>query len=62
MTGFYKPKGGGSIRLGGRPIAGLLPHRITALGLARTFQNIRLFKEIDCLIVAEPYRTIREDF
>jgi branched-chain amino acid transport system ATP-binding protein len=48
LTGFYKPKGG-SIRLGGRPIAGLPPHRITALGLARTFQNIRLFKEMSVL-------------
>ncbi|RWB69919.1 MAG: ABC transporter ATP-binding protein [Mesorhizobium sp.] len=48
LTGFYKPKGG-SIRLGGRPITGLPPHRITALGLARTFQNIRLFKEMSVL-------------
>ncbi|MGN6303639.1 MAG: ABC transporter ATP-binding protein [Mesorhizobium sp.] len=48
LTGFYKPKGG-SITLSGRPIAGLPPHRITALGLARTFQNIRLFKEMSVL-------------
>jgi len=48
LTGFYKRKGG-SIRLGGRQITGLPPHRITALGLARTFQNIRLFKEMSVL-------------
>jgi branched-chain amino acid transport system ATP-binding protein len=48
LTGFYKPKGG-SITLAGKPIAGLPPHRITALGLARTFQNIRLFKEMTAL-------------
>ncbi|RVA13918.1 ATP-binding cassette domain-containing protein, partial [Mesorhizobium sp. M7A.F.Ca.US.002.01.1.1] len=48
LTGFYKPKDG-SISLGGRPITGLPPHRITALGLARTFQNIRLFKEMSVL-------------
>ncbi|WP_192246546.1 ABC transporter ATP-binding protein [Mesorhizobium silamurunense] len=48
LTGFYKPKGG-SIQLGGQPITGLPPHRITALGLARTFQNIRLFKEMSVL-------------
>lgn len=48
LTGFYKPKSG-SICLGGRSIVGLPPHRITALGLARTFQNIRLFKEMSVL-------------
>ncbi len=48
LTGFYRPSGG-SIRLGGREIRGLPPHRITALGLARTFQNIRLFKEMTAL-------------
>jgi branched-chain amino acid transport system ATP-binding protein len=48
LTGFYKPKSG-SIRLAGRSIAGKPPHRITAFGLARTFQNIRLFKEMSVL-------------
>ncbi|MBN9073546.1 MAG: ABC transporter ATP-binding protein [Rhizobiales bacterium] len=48
LTGFYKPKSG-SITLAGRLIGGLPPHRITALGLARTFQNIRLFKEMSVL-------------
>lgn len=48
LTGFYKPQEG-SIRLDGKQIARLAPHRITSLGLARTFQNIRLFKEMTAL-------------
>lgn len=48
LTGFYKPQTG-MIRLDGEQIARLPPHRITALGLARTFQNIRLFKEMSVL-------------
>ena len=45
LTGFYRPQAG-EIRLDGRTILGLPPHRITALGLARTFQNLRLFREM----------------
>jgi ABC-type branched-subunit amino acid transport system ATPase component len=40
---------GGTIRLDGRPIQGLPPHRIAARGVARTFQNIRLFPELSAL-------------
>jgi len=42
VTGVYRPSEG-SIRLDGRSIAGLPPYRINRLGIARTFQNIRLF-------------------
>ena len=42
VTGVYAPTEG-SIRLGGESIAGLKPNRIAARGIARTFQNIRLF-------------------
>ena len=42
VTGVFRPTAG-SIRLAGRSIAGLRPHRITRAGVARTFQNIRLF-------------------
>jgi branched-chain amino acid transport system ATP-binding protein len=42
VTGLF-PTSGGDIRLDGVTIAGLSPHRITKLGIARTFQNIRLF-------------------
>jgi branched-chain amino acid transport system permease protein len=39
-------RGTGTIRFEGRPVRGLAPHRIVALGIARTFQGIRLFKEM----------------
>jgi branched-chain amino acid transport system ATP-binding protein len=42
ITGLF-PITTGAIRLDGESIAGLPPHRITKLGVARTFQNIRLF-------------------
>src|SRR4051812_20597511 len=42
LTGLYTPTTG-SVALGGRDVTGLPPHRVAALGLARTFQNIRLF-------------------
>ncbi len=42
MTGVYPPDEG-SIRFNGRELAGARSHEITALGIARTFQNIRLF-------------------
>ncbi|NJC87419.1 MAG: ABC transporter ATP-binding protein [Desulfuromonas sp.] len=53
ITGVYRPTGG-EIRVNppkqsGRRIDGLPPHRITTLGLARTFQNIRLFNGMTAL-------------
>ena len=42
LTGVHRPDGG-RILLGDREIGGLLPEDIAALGIARTFQNIRLF-------------------
>ena len=42
VTGVYAPDGG-EIVFEGRDIAGLPPHRITKLGIARTFQTLRLF-------------------
>jgi branched-chain amino acid transport system ATP-binding protein len=44
LVGLSRP-GEGSIRLNGCPIAGLAPHRIAALGLTKTFQNVALFSE-----------------
>jgi branched-chain amino acid transport system ATP-binding protein len=48
VTGVYPPTSG-SITFKGRDIAGLLPSKVTRLGIARTFQNIRLFSEMTAL-------------
>ena len=48
VTGVFRPVSGG-IRLGGRPIAGRRPHQVTQAGVARTFQNIRLFPNMTAL-------------
>lgn len=48
MTGVYRPTEG-QVRFGGQPLAGLKRHQITKLGIARTFQNIRLFKSMTAL-------------
>jgi branched-chain amino acid transport system ATP-binding protein len=45
ITGVYQPTGG-SIRFDGRPTAGRKPYEITAHGIARTFQNSRLFPSL----------------
>ena len=42
LTGLYTPTSG-SVVFDGRSIVGTPPHKIAAMGLARTFQNIRLF-------------------
>jgi branched-chain amino acid transport system ATP-binding protein len=42
ITGIYNPDEG-DIRVAGQSIAGLQPHEITRLGIARTFQTLRLF-------------------
>ena len=48
ITGVYEPTEG-TLRLDGREIGGLSPHRICAAGVARTFQNIRLFRSLSVL-------------
>ncbi len=48
MTGVYQLTSG-QIRFDGRPLAKLKRHNITKLGMARTFQNIRLFKAMTVL-------------
>ncbi|MBI4374901.1 MAG: ABC transporter ATP-binding protein [Elusimicrobia bacterium] len=48
LTGVY-PGTRGEIQFKGQPIRGLPSHRITALGIARTFQNIRLFSNMTAL-------------
>src|SRR5690606_22425448 len=48
VTGLYRPSAG-AIRFAGRDIVGLRPDRIAALGIARTFQNIELFRHMTVL-------------
>ena len=48
MTGVYRPTSG-AIRFNGESIVGKKKHEITRLGIARTFQNIRLFPEMTAL-------------
>ncbi len=48
LTGVYKPTEG-EILVGGANTKSFKPYQITKLGLARTFQNIRLFKELTVL-------------
>jgi branched-chain amino acid transport system ATP-binding protein len=48
LTGVYKPTEG-EIRIGGVSTQELKPYHITGLGVARTFQNIRLFKDLTVL-------------
>jgi branched-chain amino acid transport system ATP-binding protein len=48
LTGVYKPTEG-EIRIGGVSTKEMKPYQITSLGVARTFQNIRLFKELTVL-------------
>ena len=48
ITGFYRPEQG-NITFDGRLLIGLRPDRITRLGIARTYQNIRLFNNMSAL-------------
>jgi branched-chain amino acid transport system ATP-binding protein len=64
LTGLYTPEEGEILFLGQR-IQGLAPHEIAALGIARTFQNIRLFPNmtaIENVMVARHCRTNSEFF
>lgn len=48
MTGIYKPTMG-SLTFNGKSLGGRKPHRICEMGIARTFQNIRLFQNMTTL-------------
>jgi branched-chain amino acid transport system permease protein len=54
ISGFYRPSGG-RVLMDGHVVSGSRPYRLSRLGLARTFQNLRLFGELtvrDNLLVA----------
>ena len=48
ITGLLQPSSG-SIHFAGNNLVGVPPHRITRRGIARTFQNIRIFREMTLL-------------
>jgi len=48
VTGFYRPEEG-EILLNSHSLVGLLPDRIVRLGIARTYQNIRLFPNLTAI-------------
>ena len=48
VTGIYKPDEG-EVRFNDQSLGGKKPHQIVARGIARTFQNIRLFANMTCL-------------
>jgi branched-chain amino acid transport system ATP-binding protein len=59
ITGMNAPSGG-RLRHRGDDITGLPPHRVAARGIARTFQNVRLFGELSALdnvMIARHVRT-----
>jgi branched-chain amino acid transport system ATP-binding protein len=58
ISGFYQPTEG-TITFDGTPTAKLRPHQVTSLGIARTFQNIRLWHDmtvLDNIRIAQHYR------
>jgi branched-chain amino acid transport system ATP-binding protein len=48
VTGLYQPTSG-RVMFDGRDITGFKPHQVARYGIARTFQNIRLFDYMSCL-------------
>lgn len=48
LTGVYEPSEG-TVSLDGTILNGMKPYKVASLGLSRTFQNIRLFKEMTVL-------------
>jgi len=63
VTGFYRPDEG-SLMFDGTSLIGLSPDRITSLGIARTFQNIRLFNNMTALenILVGQHSRLRSGF
>jgi branched-chain amino acid transport system ATP-binding protein len=60
ITGVYQPSSG-DVRFDGQSIAGQAPHRIARLGIARTFQSLRLFLNMSVLenVMAATYGRTR---
>jgi branched-chain amino acid transport system ATP-binding protein len=64
ISGFYKPASG-SIKLESHELVGLPPHEAAAHGMARTFQNLRVFPNLTVLenhdVVIHPRRVKEEE-
>jgi branched-chain amino acid transport system ATP-binding protein len=60
ITGVYEPSGG-DVRFAGESIAGKTPYKITRLGIARTFQSLRLFLNMSVIenVIAATYGNTR---
>jgi len=57
VSGFYKPTHG-KILFEEKPLDGLKPHQVTGMGIARTFQNIRLWHDmslLDNILISQHY-------
>ena len=57
VSGFYKPTDG-TMLFKNRQINGLKPHKVSAMGIARTFQNIRLWHDmtlLDNILISQHY-------
>ena len=64
LTGVYQPTAG-KITAFGEDLLGLKPYQISSKGLARTFQNIRLFKDLsvlDNIRISMDHSPIRKKF
>lgn len=61
LTGVYEPTEG-YVKLLGEDITAQKPHRITEKGMARTFQNIRLFKDLSVLDNVRIAKTFTTDY
>ncbi len=62
ITGLMKPTAG-NIYFRGKPIGGLAPHKITRMGISRTFQITRVLGEMTLLenmAVSSPTRSIKD--
>jgi branched-chain amino acid transport system permease protein len=60
ISGLYRPNGG-TVRLSGAPVGGRRPYQLSQAGVARTFQNLRLFNNLtvreNVLVAADRSRT-----
>jgi branched-chain amino acid transport system ATP-binding protein len=61
ITGIYKPTEG-KVYLEGKELVGLRPHQIASLGLARTFQNLRLWRHMTVLEHVKQARYSKLDY